>query len=67
MIEDDKVIMDVAAAGTVVATLAGWLPVIAAALAIVWYVIRILETDTAKAIFAKLRGNKETPNDGTKG
>lgn len=60
MINDDpqKVLIDVAAAGTVLGTLAGWLPVIAAALAIVWYIIRILETDTAKAIWAKLTSRK---------
>lgn len=60
MISDDpqKVMIDVAAAGTVLGTLAGWLPVVAAALAIIWYIIRILETDTAKAIYKRWFGAK---------
>jgi TctA family transporter len=59
-VDDQKVMIDVAAAGTVLGTLAGWLPTIAAGLAIVWYIVRLLETDTAKAIYAQLRRKGDT-------
>lgn len=74
MIEDDKIMVDVAAAGTVLATLAGWLPVIAAALAIVWYLFRIAESPMFQAIIRKTLGvdlakwiKQETPKNGTEG
>ena len=43
--------VDVLAVTTAVSTLMGWLPAVAAALSIVWTVIRILETDTVKGWF----------------
>jgi len=48
-------VVDIAAVGGVIATLAGWLPNIAAALSIVWLLIRIIESDTVKAIVARFR------------
>ena len=52
MEEQAKVAVDVAAVTTTVSTLMGWLPAVAAALSIVWTVIRILETDTVKGWFS---------------
>jgi len=39
----------------VIATLAGWLPSIAALLSIVWTVLRILETETVRGWIARFR------------
>lgn len=47
--------MDAVAVSGGVASLAGWLPDIAALLTIVWLSIRIWESDTVKRIF----GNKD--------
>ena len=52
MEEQAKVAVDVAAVTTTVSTLMGWLPAVAAALSIVWTVIRIAETDTVKGWFS---------------
>jgi hypothetical protein len=38
---------------TILATLVGWLPHVAAVLSIVWTMIRIWETDTAQKLKAK--------------
>jgi TctA family transporter len=46
--EAEKHLLDAAAIGAWIGALAGWLPVIAAALSIVWTVIRILETRTVQ-------------------
>lgn len=46
--EHTKNIADALSVGTVIATIAGWLPAIAAALSILWTVIRIFETETVK-------------------
>lgn len=54
MDEHAKHVIDAAAITTVVATLMQWLPPIAAALTIVWTLIRIWETETVK----KLTGRK---------
>ena len=51
MQEEAKVAVDALAVTTTVSTLMGWLPAVAAALSIVWTVIRILETDTIKRWF----------------
>lgn len=51
MQEEAKAVVDVVAVTTTVSTLMGWLPAVAAALSIVWTVIRILETDTVKGWF----------------
>tara|TARA_R100001463_G_scaffold17953_1_gene45270 strand:+ start:1128 stop:1295 length:168 start_codon:yes stop_codon:yes gene_type:complete len=50
--EQAKVAVDVAAVTTTVSTLMGWLPAVAAALSIVWTIIRIAETDTVKGWFS---------------
>ena len=51
MQEEAKAVVDVVAVTTTVSTLMGWLPAVAAALSIVWTVIRIFETDTVKSWF----------------
>ena len=51
MQEEAKAAVDVVAVTTTVSTLMGWLPAVAAALSIVWTVIRIIETDTVKGRF----------------
>jgi hypothetical protein len=45
--------LDVAAIGTVVATIAGWLPAIAATLSIIWTLIRIYETKTVQRLLGR--------------
>ena len=51
MQEEAKAVVDVVAVTTTVSTLMGWIPAVAAALSIVWTVIRIFETDTVKGLF----------------
>ena len=51
MQEEAKAAVDVIAVTTTVSTLMGWLPAVAAALSIIWTVIRIFETDTVKDWF----------------
>jgi hypothetical protein len=51
MQEEAKAAVDVVAVTTTVSALMGWLPAVAAALSIVWTVIRIFETDTVKGWF----------------
>ena len=51
MQEEAKAVVDVVAVTTTVSCLMGWLPAVAAALSIVWTVIRILEADTVKGWF----------------
>jgi CHASE2 domain-containing sensor protein len=46
--EQLKVAGDIVSVSTVIATIAGWLPAVAALLTIVWTGIRIWETDTVK-------------------
>jgi chromate transport protein ChrA len=48
--EDLKHVVDGASVGTVVATLAGWLPAIAALFTIVWTALRIWESETVKKL-----------------
>ena len=55
MQQEVKSIMDAVAVSGGVASLAGWLPDIAALLTIMWLSIRIWESDTVKRIF----GNKD--------
>jgi hypothetical protein len=54
-IADDMVkpALDTLSLGTVVATLVGYLPSIAALVSIVWGVIRILETHTVRRLMGK--------------
>lgn len=42
-------IMDSASLGTLLGTLAGWLPELAAFFTIIWTLIRIYETDTVRS------------------
>jgi hypothetical protein len=42
--------------GTAIASLAGWLPAIAAGFTIVWTAIRIFETDTVQKFFKRKQG-----------
>lgn len=51
-------VVDLAAVSGVIATLAGWLPGIAAALSIIWLVIRIVESDTTHAVIRSLTGRE---------
>lgn len=55
--EQVKVIGDGTSIGVVVATLAGWLPALAALMTVVWTAIRIWETDTVQ----KWRKKRPTP------
>jgi hypothetical protein len=45
--------LDAAAIGTVVATIAGWLPAVAAGLSIIWTLIRIYETGTVQRLLGR--------------
>jgi hypothetical protein len=51
--EQLKHVADVGSIGTVLATLAGWLPEISALLSAVWVAIRILETATVRKLLGK--------------
>ena len=53
--ENTKQILDVASIGTVIATLATWLPPIAALVSIIWGLIRIYETNTFQNLIKKWR------------
>ena len=55
MDEPTKQIVDTFSVATMVGTLAGILPAIAALLTIIWTAIRIWETDTVQDLFAKRR------------
>lgn len=55
MSETVKHVGDAVSVATVIATLAQWLPAIAALFTIIWTGIRIVETDTVQ----KLLGNKK--------
>lgn len=48
-----KAILDVASAGTIVASIVGWLPAVAAVMGILWYGIQIWESKTIQSIFRK--------------
>jgi hypothetical protein len=51
--ETVKHVIDLTSIGTVLATLAGWLPAIAALFTIIWTAIRILETETVQKIIKR--------------
>ena len=48
-----KAAVDLASIGTVVATLAGWLPAVAALFTIIWTAIRIWETETVQKLLKR--------------
>ncbi len=52
-----KQVADVAAVGTMGATLIGWLPAAAAGLTIIWTLIRIYETKTVQRFVARWKDN----------
>jgi hypothetical protein len=53
MQEEAKVAVDALAVTTTVSTLMGWLPAVAAALSIIWTVVRIFETNTIQNLIHK--------------
>ena len=55
--EQMKQVADVAAVGTMGATLIGWLPAAAAGLTIIWTLIRIYETKTVQRFVARWKDN----------
>ena len=56
--EQLKHLGDALSVGTVIATIAGWLPAIAALVTIVWTGIRIFETQTVQKLLKKFRKAK---------
>ena len=48
---------DILSIGVVVATLASWLPSIAALLTIIWTLIRIYETETVQTMLGKAKAD----------
>jgi|TARA_A100001391_G_C5024158_1_gene266666 hypothetical protein len=53
--EDMKQVVDTFSVATMVGTIAGLLPALAALLTVVWTAIRIWETDTVQDLFSKRR------------
>ena len=53
--EDMKQVVDTFSVATMVGTIAGLLPALAALLTVVWTAIRIWETDTGQDLFSKRR------------
>lgn len=51
--ETVKHAVDIGSVGTVIATLAGWLPAIAALFTIIWTLIRIYESPTVQRMLGK--------------
>lgn len=56
--EQLKQITDAVSIGTIVATIVGWLPSIAAFISIIWGLIRIWETRTLQNLVARRRKGK---------
>lgn len=52
--------IDIISVSTVVATIAGWLPAIAALLTLVWTAIRIYETKTVQRFLRRRKQRKVT-------
>lgn len=48
----------VASTAAIIAVLAGWLPPLAAAIALIWYVIQIAESDTYRKLQSRRRLRK---------
>ena len=53
--EDMKQVVDTFSVATMVGTIAGLLPALAALLTVVWTAIRICETDTVQDLFSRRR------------
>lgn len=60
--DPEKLAIDTASVGVILASIAGWLPTIAALLSIIWALIRIWETDTVREWTNRV---KEKPPHGT--
>jgi len=58
--EQYKHIIDTASIGTIVATIAGWLPAVAALVSIVWGCIRVYETRTIQRLLGKTRKTRRS-------
>jgi len=56
--ETMKHLIDVASISTVVATIAGWLPAVAAVFTIIWTLIRIYESKTVQDLINKRKRRK---------
>jgi hypothetical protein len=56
----EKAVMDVASIGTIVATLVGLLPHLAALASLIWSCIRIYETQTVQKWLDRFKKPKET-------
>jgi chromate transport protein ChrA len=54
-VENTKTILDWASVGTAIATVAGWLPSIAALLTIIWTGLRILDDPRVQALIQWVR------------
>lgn len=59
MSEHAKQLVDAVSLTTVIATVASWLPPIAALLSIIWTVLRIIEMVTGKTIADLLKGFRQ--------
>jgi len=57
-VEQAKMVGDALSISVVVATLAQWLPAVAAVVSIIWSLIRIWETKTVQALVQKFRHRK---------
>ena len=55
MQDEIKTVVDAVAMTTTISTLLGWMPVVAAALSIIWTALRIWETKTIQGLFNKRR------------
>lgn len=58
----EKLAIDTASVGVILASIAGWLPTIASLLSIIWVLIRIYETETVREWTG--RSQKEKPPHG---
>jgi len=56
MTEELKTVGDVVGVGSTVALLAGWIPPLVSLVTLVWFVIRIYETDTIQKLLRKNNG-----------
>ena len=56
MTEELKTVGDVVGVGSTVALLAGWIPPLVSLVTLVWFVIRIYETDTIQKLLRKNKG-----------
>jgi len=50
MVDSSKEILDVAAGSTALLSLAAWLPPVSSLFAIIWFAIRIFESDTVQGL-----------------